>query len=70
MSNFPSLISKDVVKILQKKGFILDRSSGSHQLWIHPVIRKRATIPMHNKDLPTGTLYSILKQAGIDKDEL
>lgn len=70
MSNIPSLTSKDIVKILQKKGFILDRSSGSHQLWIHPVTRKRATIPMHNKDLPTGTLYSILKQAGIDKDEL
>ena len=70
MSNIPSLTPKDIIKILQKKGFILDRSSGSHQLWLHPVSLKRATIPMHNKDLPTGTLYSILKQAGIDKDEL
>jgi hypothetical protein len=25
---------------------------------------------MHKKDLPAGTLYSILKQAGIDKNEL
>jgi len=25
---------------------------------------------MHTKDIPTGTLHAILKQAGIDKAEL
>ena len=70
MSNTPSLTPKDIVRILIKKGFILDRSRGSHQVWLHPVNRKRAIVPMHNKDIPTGTLYSILKQAGIDKDEI
>ena len=70
MSKFPVLTSKDVIRILQQKGFILDRSSGSHQIWLHPNLRKRAIVPLHNKDLPIGTLYAILKQAGIDKDEL
>jgi predicted RNA binding protein YcfA (HicA-like mRNA interferase family) len=70
MSNQPSLTPKDLVRILKKKGFILDRSRGSHQIWLHPVSRKRAVVPMHNKDLPAGTLYSIFKQAGINKDEL
>ena len=70
MSNTPSLTPKDIIKILQQKGFILDRSRGSHQIWLHPVSRKRTIVPMHNKDLPIGTLYAILKQAGIDKDEL
>ncbi len=70
MSNQPSLTPKDLVRILKKKGFILDRSRGSHQIWLHPVTRKRAVVPMHKKDLPAGTLYSILKQAGINKDEL
>ena len=31
---------------------------------------KRVIVPMHNKDLPKGTFFSILKQAGIDKGEL
>jgi predicted RNA binding protein YcfA (HicA-like mRNA interferase family) len=31
---------------------------------------KRVVIPLHNKDLPKGTLHSILKQAGIDKKDL
>ncbi len=70
MSNMPSLTSKDLVRILQQKGFLLDRSGGSHQIWRHPVSRKRAIVPKHSKDLPTGTLYAILKQAGIDKNEL
>ena len=70
MSNQPSLTPKDLVRILKKKGFILDRSRGSHQIWLHPVTRKRALVPMLKKDLPAGTLYSILKQAGINKDEL
>lgn len=70
MSNMPSVTSKDLVRLLQQKGFLLDRSSGSHQIWLQPVTRKRAIVPMHSKDLPSGTLYAILKQAGIDKNEL
>ncbi|NJK96676.1 MAG: type II toxin-antitoxin system HicA family toxin, partial [Bacteroidales bacterium] len=27
-------------------------------------------VPMHNKDIPSGTLYAILKQAGLNKDEI
>lgn len=37
MSNTPTLTPKDIVKILQKKGFVLDHSRGSHQIWLHPV---------------------------------
>ncbi len=70
MSSTPSLTPKDIARILNQKGFVLDRVRGSHQIWLHPVSRKRAVVPMHNKDIPTGTLYSILKQAGIEKDEL
>ena len=70
MSNLPSLTPKDIVRILKQKGFILDRSRGSHQIWLHPVSRKRDVVPMHNKDIPAGTLYAILKQAGIEKNEL
>lgn len=70
MSNTPSLTPKEIVKILKQKGFVLDRSRGSHQVWLHPISGKRAIVPMHNKDIPTGTLHAILKQAGIEKDQL
>jgi predicted RNA binding protein YcfA (HicA-like mRNA interferase family) len=70
MSRFPSYTSKEIIRILKQKGFELDRSKGSHQIFIHPVSRNRVVVPMHNRDLPIGTFFSILKQAGIDRDEL
>jgi len=70
MSNTPSLTPKDIIRILKLKGFVLDRSRGSHQIWLNPVTRKRAIVPVHSKDIPVGTLFSILKQAGIEKGEL
>jgi len=70
MSNTPSLTPKELIKILKKKGFEHDRSKGSHQIWLHPKSRKRAVVPMHNKDIAKGTFFSILKQAGIDKSEI
>ncbi|MCO4294346.1 type II toxin-antitoxin system HicA family toxin [Solitalea sp. MAHUQ-68] len=70
MSNTPSLTSKEIIKILLRKGFILERTKGSHQLFFHPDSKRRVIVPMHNRDLPKGTFYSILKQAGISKEEL
>ena len=69
MSNIPSMSPKDVVRLLQQKSLILNRSRGSHQKWLHPVFRKRVVIPMHNKYLPTGTLFALMQQAGIENNE-
>jgi predicted RNA binding protein YcfA (HicA-like mRNA interferase family) len=70
MSNIPLLTPKEIIRIINQKGFVFDRSRGSHQIWINPVTQKRVVIPMHNKTLPIGTFYAILKQAGIDRKEL
>ncbi|MDX2196162.1 MAG: type II toxin-antitoxin system HicA family toxin [Cytophagales bacterium] len=70
MGNTPSLTPKALIKILETRGFILKRIHGSHNYFFHPVSGKITVVPMHNKDLPKGTLYAILKQAGIDKSEL
>jgi len=53
-----------------QRGFELDRVKGSHHIFIHPARKNRVVVPMHNRDIPIGTFFSILKQAGIDKDEL
>jgi predicted RNA binding protein YcfA (HicA-like mRNA interferase family) len=55
---------------LEKNRFILDHSAGSHRVYYHPEKRKRATVPFHRRDIPKGTLMSILKQAGIDREDL
>ncbi|GAB4501948.1 MAG: type II toxin-antitoxin system HicA family toxin [Anaerolineales bacterium] len=64
------LTPQKVIKLLESRGFVLDRSKGSHQIYFHPQTRQRVVVPFHRKDLPIGTLLEILRQAGIRKDEL
>jgi predicted RNA binding protein YcfA (HicA-like mRNA interferase family) len=70
MPKLPVLTSREVIRILEKRGFILDRVKGSHHIYLHPDTKQRAVVPVHRRDLPQGTLFAILKQAGIDRDEL
>ena len=70
MPKLPSLTPQKIIKILEKKGFILDRVKGSHHIYYHPEMKKRVVVPLHKRDLPRGTLLEILRQAGISKEEL
>lgn len=70
MSDFPSITSKQIISLFEKKGYILDRIKGSHHVFFHPDTKRRTIVPFHRKDLPKGTLLEILKQAGITKEEL
>jgi predicted RNA binding protein YcfA (HicA-like mRNA interferase family) len=55
---------KDLVKRLEKAGWILDRISSSHHIMVKG--SKTISVPVHgNRDLPTGTLHSLLKEAGL-----
>ena len=65
----PPLTPQKIIKVLEKKGFVLDRIKGSHHIYYHPKMKRRV-VPLHKRDLPKGTLFEILKQAGINKEEL
>ncbi len=70
MPKLPSLTSEKVIKVLKRKGFVLDRIKGSHHIYYHPETKRRVVVPLHKRDLPKGTLLEILKQAGITNKEL
>lgn len=66
-----NLSPNHLIKILLQYGFIFKRSKGSHQLYFNPVTNKTVIVPVHGgKDMKKGTFLAILKQAGIDKNEL
>ncbi|MCA9840101.1 MAG: type II toxin-antitoxin system HicA family toxin, partial [Trueperaceae bacterium] len=52
-------------------GFYVERIKGSHHILVHQNDERLTVIvPVHgNKDLKTGTLRSIIKQAGLSSDE-
>lgn len=70
MPKLPTLTPRNVLALLKQRGFILDHTTGSHYIFYHPETKRRVTVPYHHKDIPKGTLLSILQQAGIKRDEL
>jgi predicted RNA binding protein YcfA (HicA-like mRNA interferase family) len=59
---------REVVKILEQDGWYLKRSSGSHHIYKHLSKPGTVIVAYHGaKDIPEGTLKSILKQAGLGK---
>lgn len=63
--------AKHLIKLLEGGGFIYKRSKGSHQIYFNPQSGKTAVVPVHgSKDLKKGTFLAILKQAGIEKDQI
>ena len=57
---------RDVIKLLEKDGWYLSRTRGSHRQYKHP--SKSGLITVAGKssdDLAPGTLNSIFKQAGL-----
>jgi predicted RNA binding protein YcfA (HicA-like mRNA interferase family) len=66
----PAITGARLVKALQATGFILTATRGSHHRLKHPDGRA-TTVPVHaGKDVPKGTLRSILRDTGLSADEL
>lgn len=70
MPRLPSRTPADLVRLLERHGFVFKRqSSGSHAIYRHPDGRW-ASVPMHRRDLKRGTLAHLLKDAGLDVGDL
>lgn len=66
----PAVNSKQLIKALQKKGFIFSRQCGSHAIYKNKD-NLRVTVPIHGKkNIATGTLSQILADAQISIKEL
>ena len=65
----PAVTARQVLRVLRRDGWIEVRQAGSHVQLQHPSKSGRVTVALHRGDLPTGTLRSILRQAGLSWDE-
>lgn len=70
MPKLPVISARKVIKILKKKGYILDRIHGSHHVFIRESDQKSVSVPVHaGRDLGRGITLAILKDADITVDE-
>ncbi len=65
----PSVPGRVAMRALTSIGFVHVSTKGSHAKMVHPDGRA-AVVPMHGgRDIPRGTLASILRQAGVTISE-
>ncbi|MBN3561681.1 type II toxin-antitoxin system HicA family toxin [Aliamphritea spongicola] len=57
--------SKELLRLLKADGWQVVATRGSHCQLKHAIKKGRVTLPHPKKDLPVGTVKSILKQAGL-----
>ena len=66
-----SISGKKLCKIVEKKGWILKKITGSHHIYEKPNENKIISIPVHrNQDLKLGTLKSIMKIVQLSQEDL
>jgi predicted RNA binding protein YcfA (HicA-like mRNA interferase family) len=58
--------SSKLIRMLEDGGWTQVRVTGSHHHFKHPQRKGLVTVPHPKKDLPIGTVKSILKAAGLD----
>jgi len=67
----PAMRADELVKLLEKHGFIKISQKGSHLKMRRLVDSNTIIVPIHSvKNIKTGLLLSILNRAGIDVSEL
>ena len=69
MSKLPQISGRECLKALSKVGFYLRRQEGSHMILRRDTPFAQVVVPDH-KQLDRGTLRAIIRQAGLDVEEL
>lgn len=67
MAKLPVVSGKQMVKVLESKGFVHDRTKGDHAIMVSDALT--VSIPLH-RELKKGTLKSIMRAVELTTDEL
>ena len=76
MPKLPRISGSEAVQVLERLGFYESRQTGSHVVMKKPILDETETrigeivcvVPLH-RELKTGTLSGVLKQAQVTSEE-
>jgi predicted RNA binding protein YcfA (HicA-like mRNA interferase family) len=70
MPPLPTVSGTQLIRALERAGFAVTRVKGSHHRLKHPDGRA-TTVPVHSgRDVPKGTLRSVLEDADLTVEDL
>ena len=62
---------KRMCRILERRGWEYDHTSGSHLVYKHPEFPMTLSVPVHgNRDMKIGTQIQLMRQAGLKAADL
>jgi predicted RNA binding protein YcfA (HicA-like mRNA interferase family) len=68
VSRLPQVKPREMIAALERAGFAVARTKGSHYFLVHPDDRSRwATVAVHTNDMPPRDVRDILKAAKITR---
>ena len=67
MPKLPRVRPREVIRALEKAGFVFIKQSGSHRIYVKGKLG--VTVAYHNRDLKPKTLKHIIKQSGLGLEE-
>lgn len=66
-----SISGKQLCKLVEQKGWILQRITGSHHIYANPELEPILSIPVHrNQDLKIGILKALMKISQLSEEDL
>lgn len=66
-----NLNGREFARLLERHGWELKRTQGSHHIYGKPGRSERISVPIHgNKALKKGLQAHLMKQAGLEDDDL
>lgn len=68
-ARLPVVSGRQLIRALEQVGWEVIRQRGSHVRLKHPNRSNFLVVPLH-RELKKGTLNGILKDAGVDREEL
>ena len=70
MNKLPILTGLEIIKVLEKNGFIIIRQKGSHVFLRQKNDKRTTVVPIHKgKDIDRSLLSKILNDAGLSIEE-
>lgn len=68
MPRLVPLKPREVERILLAHGFVVNVSKSSHKQYFCTATGAHTTVSFHSKEIPTGTLRSIIRQSQLPMD--
>jgi len=64
----PQVSGKELVKALEKPGFVVKRVTGSHHVMFNPETKRIVPVPYH-ETVSKGVLLDAIKQSGLTRED-